>query len=1093
MLYFTCRSLGGSFIRLRNLAIGLTLLILLSQQLLAQTGTATLSGTITDQQGAALSNVRVTVTDEDTGISIEKQTNDAGVYDAPGLNPGRYRVLVTREGFMQVDVRDITLNVQDAVSRNFTLQVGGTSETLQVNGSGININTTDATVGTVIDRQFVENIPLNGRSFQSLILLSPGVVTGTPQGGEGNNPGEFSVNGQRTDANYYTLDGLSVNSGGLNVTSSAGSAGMAPASTGLGTTQAILSVDALQEFRIATSTYSAEYGRQPGAQISLQSRSGTNEYHGTAFDYLRNYAFDANNWFNNYSTNPIQKPQERQNDFGGVLGGPLTIPKLFSGKDRAFLFFSYEGLRLTQPAAATIYYVPSNGTYNTASYSNPLYKNVRANAPAALQPVLNAFPLPNCSTLQDPQCVDYGDGLSPFIVSSSSPSSIDAISARGDFQVTPWLRLFARYSDTQSRITTAPSSGVNISKSAQRTRFYTLGASSPIRASITNEIRLQYSPVYTLSVLSPGSFGGAQAANLWNLQGLPAGGESTFQLAFPGGENAVKLYQISYGARSFQPNAIDTLTWSHANHLFKAGVDYRQTTAYFGDGYLSRAPDGWYEYDDADGLLQNIGTSIQAINFQRQDPTSKNLGLFFQDEWRVRPRLSLSLGLRWDLAPPPAISGGQQYTYTGNINRPSSLALSRQGAPLYGTTYHDVAPRFGIAATLHDQPGHELVLRGGGGLFYDIGQPFFLVIGDGEDLGVANYQNLGTAYNKPQGFPVPASVILAPVPAVTPPYSLGYVVDPHLVPPSTIQWSASMEQALGQGQSISLGYVGSQGRNLITEKVYTLGALNPLFSAFEQYQNGPGSNYNALQLQYRRAVLHGLQVQAAYTWAHAIDSKSSDATTLPPQRGNSDFDVRNNFNAALVYSVPSQYNNHWQRATLGYWELDLRFVARSAFPVQATGPVITDPVSGAQEGGRLNYNGQNPYVYKRGIPGARQFNPAVFSAALASQNGDGDSPRNFLRGFGETQADTAVQRTFPLYEQLHLLFRAEAFNIFNHPNFGTINVSCGTSVAGATCTNPLMGQSTNTLSNSSVAFGGLASIYQQGGPRSLQFALKLQF
>jgi hypothetical protein len=370
----------------------------------AQTGT--ISGQVSDTQGAILRNAEVRIVSDTQGTTQTVHTNDVGRYTVPFLQPGPYRVYVQAAGFATSASDQLALSVAQTLVFNVQLKVGAEQQQVVVEAGSQAINTTDSTVGTVIDRQFVENIPMNGRTFQSLILLSPGVVTTTPQG-EGNNPGEFSVNGQRTDANNYMLDGVSANNGGLSVTSQAGSAGMAPASTGLGTTQAILSVDALQEFRIATSTYSAEYGRQPGAQISLQSRSGTNQYHGTAFEYLRNYAFDANNWFNDYSTTPLPKPQERQNDFGGVLGGPLTIPKLFSGKDRAFLFFSYEGLRLTQPAAAAIYYVPSNGTYNTGTYANPLYKNLRANAPADLQPVLNAFPLPNCSASQDPQSIDY--------------------------------------------------------------------------------------------------------------------------------------------------------------------------------------------------------------------------------------------------------------------------------------------------------------------------------------------------------------------------------------------------------------------------------------------------------------------------------------------------------------------------------------------------------------------------------------------------------------------------------------------------------------------------------------------------------------
>jgi hypothetical protein len=208
------------------------------------------------------------------------------------------------------------------------------------------------------------------------------------------------------------------------------------------------------------------------------------------------------------------------------------------------------------------------------------------------------------------------------------------------------------------------------------------------------------------------------------------------------------------------------------------------------------------------------------------------------------------------------------------------------------------------------------------------------------------------------------------------------------------------------------------------------------------------------------------------------------------KRGNSDADVRNNFTAAAVYNLPSHYANRWQNLILGYWNIDLRFTARSAFPVQLSGPNATNPVDGQTYVTELNYNGQNPYVHVRGIPGGRQFNPSVFSVPLANENGNGNAPRNFLRGFGETQVDMAVQRIFPIYEQWRLQFRAEAFNPLNHPTFGSLNVTCGTSTAGAACTNPLLGQATKTLSNS---LEGLSALYQQGGPRSLQFALKLQF
>ena len=299
-----------------------------------------------------------------------------------------------------------------------------------------------------------------------------------------------------------------------------------------------------------------------------------------------------------------------------------------------------------------------------------------------------------------------------------------------------------------------------------------------------------------------------------------------------------------------------------------------------------------------------------------------------------------------------------------------------------------------------------------------------------------------------------------------------------------------LEQSLGQAQSITASYVGTEGKKLSLMESYNLTGLSPLFSTILQFQNGPGSNYNALQLQYKRQALRGLQVIAGYTWSHAIDWDSTEAGGETPQRGNSDNDVRHNFTAALVYNLPTQYTDRWQRAILGGWSTDLHYVARTGFPVQVNGPTITDPVTGLSYDVRLNYNGKNPYVHANGIPGGRQFNPAVFSIPTAAQGANGNGPRNFLRGFGEQEADLSIQRVFPIYDQIHLQFRAEAFNVANHPNFGAISDTCGATAAGAVCNSPVMGQALNTLSS---ALGTLSSIYQQGGPRSLQLALKLQF
>jgi hypothetical protein len=1080
---------------MRRLAAAVLFVMLFASRLFAQAGNASLTGFVQDPAKAFVPGVRVLAINTDTDQQFETTTNKDGSYNISALPVGPYRMQIEKVGFRTVLKEGLFLHTQDALQINYQMAVGSTSETVTVNTDTVNINTTDGTTGMIVDRNFVDKIPMNGRSFQSLILLAPGVTTASPQGTDSG--GEYSVNGQRTDANNFTVDGASAMGGAATTTGGPSTSGSLSNFTLLGTTQAMISIDAMQEVRIATSTYSAEYGRTPGGQIAFTSRSGANLYHGTAFDYLRNYIFDANDWFNNYTTPKTPRSDERQNDFGGVFGGPISIPGLFSGRDRAFFFVNYEGIRVSQPLPATISWVPSNGTYNTAaSYGKPSYMNLRANAPAVLQPLLNGFPLPNCSLAKSPQCMDFGDGLSPSLYSGVLPQSLNNYSIRMDYRPYSWLRAFARYSDTTS---SAATESLYILDKVQTTRTYLLGIDSTMHGSMVNELRLQYSPsVIHLSstgqsVEGSTSISGQQTPNMWSLQGLPNGGATRIALeSFAAGEPASNLYAQHYGTAQFASNAVETLTWSHGTHLFKAGVNYRQITAYTGDSDrgLSYSPNVYYIYTTADQVLSNLTYEVNVNNWLRQDPTFKSLGVFFQDEWRLLPRLTLSLGLRWDLNPPPSVSGAQQYNYTGDINSPYSLALSKQGAPLYKTTYTNFVPRLGIAFVLRDNPGGKLVLRAGGGLFYDTGQAAMTnVIGHGYALGVGNNRTITNV-----AFPVAPSESNAAIPTTfKPPYTMTFTIAPNYFPSSTVEASASLEQELGSRQSVTFGYVTTEGRNLaqFSEYSFTKFKPEPLFAVIEQYENGPGSNYNALQLQYKRQMDHGLQVLASYTWSHAIDWSSTDyySGLLSPQRGNSDHDVRHNFNAALIYNIPAPYQNRLEKEILGHWSGALRYAARSAFPVRPVGPTVVDPSSGTEYATRLNWNGMNPYLYLKGIPGGRQFNPSVFSAPASGA--DGDEPRNFLRGFDENTVEMAIERTFPVTERVHLLFRAEAFNLFNHPNFGTLDLNCGTSTAGGTCTSPLLGQATTTLANSPTT--ALGPLYQQGGPRSLQFALKLEF
>src|SRR5690349_17110033 len=355
----------------------------------AQSPNATLNGQVVDSSGGSIAGANIDAINVATNVRYSTRTNAEGMYLLPDLPPANYEIQVSHGGFKTIVKPDVLLNVRDAVVINFTLPLGAVSERVTVEGGVPLINTQDAAVSTVVDRQFAENLPMNGRSFQTLINLTPGVVQ-TPS------EGQFSVNGQRGTSNYWMIDGVSANfgsSGGQIPGSGAG--GAVPGFSAQGGTNSLVSVDALQEFRIQTSTYAPEFGRTPGAQISIETRSGSNQFHGSVFNYFRNDLLDASNWFNGYMNNPpLRKAEERQNDFGGVLGGPLM-------RNKTFFFFSYEGLRLRLP--------------NTVVTTVPSLAS-RQNAIPAMQPIFDAFPMPNSGAPDN-------NGVSLFSASYSEPST----------------------------------------------------------------------------------------------------------------------------------------------------------------------------------------------------------------------------------------------------------------------------------------------------------------------------------------------------------------------------------------------------------------------------------------------------------------------------------------------------------------------------------------------------------------------------------------------------------------------------------------------------------------------------------------------
>jgi hypothetical protein len=641
----------------------------------SQASSASLAVSIADTTGAVVPNAGVAIRNMDTNQEQRSVSGKSGSASFSFLKPGHYVLTVSKDKFADIAVDNILLNVGDEKQLQLVLKVGPSTQTVNVDGSGLTVNTTDASVSTVVSQQFVKTMPLNGRSFQDLISMTPGIVTASPQGTQGAGgigvSGDFSVNGQRTESNYYTVDGVSANIGagnGYGVAQAATGGGQA-AGTAFGTTQSLASVDELQEFRVTSSTYSAEYGFGPGGQFGLLTRSGTKTFHGTAFDYLRNNFFDANDWFNDHYGKP--EPALRQNDFGGTFGGPIWLPNIYDGRQRTFFFGSYEGLRITQPQAAAIQFVPDSF--------------MRQRAAAALQPILNAFPIQNG--------LDYGTAASPslaqFIEPYSLPGQIDSTSFRLDHTFFPKLSSFFRFSNTSSSTATRALSVLTSLKF--NTRTYTLGATSPFSQALVNEFRLGFSHSDAANLGVEDGFGGAQPINLAAAigAGMYPHTYPEFILSIPNVGTPILSATSGQNLQS-QWNVTDSLSVTSGRHLIKVGVDYR----WIRSPKTPASPLALAEYTSAASIANNASSFGEVIVKKSVVPIFQQFAAYAQDEWHLRPSICLSAGLRWELNPAPSEEyGNTPYTLLGSIGNPSSLQLAPKGTPIWNTAKFNFAPR----------------------------------------------------------------------------------------------------------------------------------------------------------------------------------------------------------------------------------------------------------------------------------------------------------------------------------------------------------------------------------------------------------------
>jgi len=929
----------------------------------AQSPNGTINGQVLDPSGGAIADAGIVILNDVTGLRYTTKTNGEGIYILLNLPPGPYRLQVSRVGFKTLIKPDIILNVQDALAISFTLPIGALAETVTVEGGAPLVNTESAAVSTVVDRQFAENLPMNGRSFQTLIQLTPGVVL-TPSSGSDN--GQFSVNGQRASSNYWMVDGVSANIGigASQYSVGNGLSGSIGSFNTLGGTNSLVSVDALREFRIQTSTFAPEFGRTPGGQISIVTRSGTNQWHGSVFDYLRNDIFDANDWFADH--NHLPKPEERQNDFGGTFSGPIL-------KDRTFFFFSYEGLRLRLPQVVESL-VPDSFA--------------RQHAVPLVQPFLNAFPLPTPGAPDD-----LATEIAQFNASYSNATTLNAYSLRIDHRLGNKLALFGRYNYSPSETTQRNSRlASDVQESRITVQTATAGATWAISPATVNDLRFNYSRTTGTGRWFSDNFGGAVP-----LSSLP------FPSPFNRATGVLDLVTDSLNFSAFQLgpsgnnlqrqiNLVDNIALQKGSHNLRFGIDFRRLSPIIGNfGYFQEV-----EFSDVPSFA--LGNSpFAAVSSGRSGAVLfHNLGMFAQDTWRATPALTVTYGLRWDLDFAPS-SNPALLAVTGfNLSDLSQLALAPAGTPPFRTTYGNVAPRIGVAYQLVGDQRWQTVLRGGFGVFYDLATsevgnniyPLYYPFGATKfcpgDPGCAS----GTLT-----FPLDATTSAAPPITVASVQSIAYgLFDPHLRLPYTLQWNVALEQALGPQQSVSASYIGSVGRRLM--QTGRVGSPNANFAFAYLTTNAATSDYDSLQVQFRRRLSKGLQALAAYTWSHSVDTASAGSlfgntsnalapSIIQENRGPSDFDIRNAFTTGVTYDVPAPERNTIADKILRGWSVQNVFQARSAPPV-----TVFDGNFRTLNRERILLRpdlvvGQPLYLYGSQYPGAQAFNSAALSGVAS--------------------------------------------------------------------------------------------------------------
>jgi hypothetical protein len=1014
-------------------AIGLACTMMLMAQ------KADVSGVIRDSSGAAIEKAAVTLLHLETGIRRQSQTDASGSYVLPGIKAGTYRLSIRKPGFQTAARQGLRVEAGQHPRIDFTLLIEqAAAETVNVTSDAEpsrSIAEQGAVGQTTVKRAMIENLPLNGRGLLPLLEAAPGTVVTPAGGGE---VGQFSVNGQRSNSNYVTVDGVGVNFAVNDGLPGQAPSGSTPVLTALGSMHSIVPVDALEEVKIRSLGQTAQYGRLTGAQIALETRQGGNALHGSVSTYLRNEALDANNWFSN--SRGLGRAPLRASDLTATVGGPLW-------RNRTYFFGSHERLRLKQPF--TIQSAVPDEAFRAASL--PLARDF-----------LESYPLPNGA--------DLGGGQAEFTARVSRDSGLDSSSARIDHMFGSRAVAFGRLYQTPSSSQGAGQSLFSQGQLNLGARGFTVGVTAALSPTVLHDVRFGWATAHALYGLTPAGFDGSSAPGELSriLPPLTDPAETNYSVFVYGLEPVIQNRNNRHSQQQW--NFVDASTFIRGRHEIKLGGDVRMVMP-------SVQSKPWnvfavFPYLEAVAVGQ---MSLLTVSHQdRVQVAARNTSLFVQDSWKANSRLTLTYGLRWEYNPAISPRGGTQLAPVVGLADPKTASLSTAGTPLWNTGAGNFAPRFGVA--WRPFANRSLAIRAGGGLYYDLG---YGVLMNSIASSPPNYVSR-TAYDVSLFDPM--SKFPLPKPGLEPPFARAFAYEPGFKAPFTSQVSVGVEQNLGRAAMLSATFVDVAGHGLLRRE--WINKLNANFTGVEVNTNGAMSAYRALQVQFRSRSSSTLQYLVSYSLGRSMDNSSKDSELLQygdraarqADYGYSSFDVRHAVHGALSYE-PKQWKG---------WGMDSIVRSRSAFPLNVVTGV--DPM----QLGLTSYvlrpdlvGGQALWIDDQSAPGGRRLNRNAFQVPDSRQQGS--LPRNAVRGFDFVQVDLAVRKQFRITERASMQFRVEAFNALNRANLGDPQ---------AVMTSPQFGRSLSTL-NSALGSGGPANglmpAFQIGGPRSMQVSLRFRF